>query len=327
MPFAESAQRCDAGVAGESKVETPSIPVSKDDARFVKEVDGVLEQRLPNLVRLEKYLSIFVLVATLLGALAALGLAVWAGRILWQREQEDYIKTTVRTLEQDASGPLGLLSKSVSNMSKTLSSTFETQVDSATFKVLKFGCAAGPAAEATGIRRCSTTKSLAGALQAQEDQTILLVANPKQQIVRLDLSLYPIRDVGPLEPLLLQIYAEPPPMRADGRTTRTMLSLKPSQVGPNESEFVQDGRLRLIGPSLGSLRATIDLTPALVNLQITGPILLRFVVTKESTERLTEVPASSAALKAYDTTSGTEVFFVRTIISAYHKLPDTVASK
>lgn len=295
-----------------------SVEINKDDPRFAEAVGAVLEARLPHLVRAERYLSGTVLIFSLLSTLGVLVIAMWAARIIWQKDQEEYIKATVQKLEEDSTGPVGLLSTNFTNMSKTLNATFETQVDSATFKALRFGCTPPSVPATTGFPVCSNTNARAGLFQALDDQTILLVANPAKQIVRLDISLYPVDKIDKLEPLFLQIYAEPPPMHATPNSARALLVLKPEQLGANGGELLQDGRLRLVSPS-GPIQAAINLTPSLQERALAGPMQLRFAAVRE--QQATAAAASSGASKTYEPATGTELFFVRTITSAYHSIP------
>ncbi|HEX7441546.1 MAG TPA: hypothetical protein VF319_15770 [Caldimonas sp.] len=295
------------------------VAINNDDPRFAEAVGAVLEARLPHLVSAERYLSKTVLIFSLLSTLGVLVIAMWAARIVWQKDQEEYIKATVQKLEEDSTGPVGHLTADFTNMSKTLSATFETQVDSATFKALRFGCTPPSVPATTGFPVCSNTNARAGLFQALDDQTILLVANPSTQIVRLDISLYPVDKIDKLEPLFLQIYAEPPPMHATPNSVRALLALKPEQLGANGGELLQDGRLRLVSPSSGPMQAAIDLTPSLRERALSGPMQLRFAAVRE--QQAPAAAASSSASKGYEPATGTELFFVRTITSAYHRIP------
>jgi len=296
-----------------------SIELNKDDPRFVEAVGAVIEKRLPHLARTEKFLTTTIVVATLLSTVGLLSIGGWAAKIAWQREQEGYIKATVEKLEQDSSGPVGMLSTNLTNMARTLNATFETQVDSATFKALRFGCTPPNAPATPGFPVCRSTVAGAGLFQALDDQSILLIANPSKQIVHLDLSVYPIDKIEKLEPLLLQIYAEPPPLRATPGSVRAApLYLKAEQLGPNGGDVLQDGRLRVV-PSSGVIQASINLTPSLQERGLSGAMQLRFVVVKE--QEAAAAASAGDASKAYGATSGTELFFVRTITSAYHSIP------
>jgi hypothetical protein len=297
------------------------IEIDKDDARFVEAVGAVLEKRIPHVVQVERFLSTTVLVVTALSAFGLLALAAWAGRVVWQKDQEEYIKATIRKVEEDPTGPVGSLSTSFNNMSKTLGSTFESQVDSATFKVLRFGCTPPNAQGVAGFPACASTAAAAGMFQSADDQTILFVANPATQVVRLDISVYAIGDNERLIPLLLQVYAEPPAVRATSNSARKTVCLRPEQLGSGSGELLQDGRLRLVISSGVIQQASIDLTPSLKELKLSGPIQLRFAAVKEDPTSRSESACSGDGSKVYGPATGTELFFVRTITSAYHRIP------
>lgn len=276
----------------------------------------------------------------LLGVLGVFSLAGWAGRIIWQKTQEDYlasieakVKTTIDQAEKASESPVNQLSSNVTNMSKTLVSTFESQVDSATFKILRFGCSPKGTTVGNRVPACTAVADPANVFQAVEDQTILFVANPAKQIVRLDIALAPIDRLEILEPLLLQLYAEPPPMRDDGSGSagRGPLLLKATDLIDEASGrgVLQDGRLRLATSGL-PMQVSINLTSALAERNLAGPIRLRFVVMKEApgSGGASGAPAAGAAsATSYVQASGQSIFFLRTITSAHHRIPLVPAGK
>jgi hypothetical protein len=307
--------------------ESASIPVDDKDARFNEAVAAVMAARMPNLWAIEKYLSTGVIVATLLLSIGIVGLGTWAAKILWRSSEEAFIKASISREENDPAGFVSRISTNVTNMSKTLNTTFESQVDSATFKILTFGCATTRSADTTGFPPCDATSAKAVQFQALDDQTILLVANPDRQIIHLDLSVYPVDTVSKLEPLYLQVIAEPPPLRAtkDGRGRKPLL-ISPAQLRDKGGDIIQDGYIRLVSDAAGVTEASIDLTPSLKDLHFSGPIELRFAVIHE------RIPAAGEVLardQKYEPASGKELFFVRTLTSAFHSIPqvDTLAQQ
>lgn len=296
-----------------------SVPVDEKDARFKEAVATVVEGRLPHLWAIEKYLSAGVIVFTLLVSVGVLGLATWAAQVLWRSHEETFIKESLAKEERDPSGFVSRISSNVQNMSKTLNTTFESQVDSATFKILTFGCATTRSADTTGFPDCDATGAKAVQIQVLDDKTILLVANPGRQRIQLDLSVCPVDVVSKLEPLYLQIIAEPPPLRATQNSRgRKPLSLLPKQLRDKGGEIIQDGFIRLVSDSSTLTEASIDLTPSLKDLNFSGPIELRFEVWKERTPTPGAGPSPEGK---YEPASGKELFFLRTLTSTYHSIP------
>jgi hypothetical protein len=273
------------------------------DENFGSAVGAIVEKRFPNIARLDRFLSIPIAVVALLAGLGLLSLGAWAAKIVWEDTQNRQIAEALKKLGKEPDSPLGALSVKYERMSKT----FESQVDSAAFKILRFGCTKPNTPKRQGFPECSADR--AAEIQLADDQQILFVANPAQQIVRLDLSLLNIDAIDRLEGLSLRIYAEPPPILASKSIARGEILLKPAHVSStNGTAILEQGRLRLAPPS-GLLQASIDLTPSLKEKAWTGPIQLRF----------------SAGIQKdngrVDPATGTELFLIRSITSAYHSLP------
>jgi len=295
-----------------------AIAISKDDPRFANEVDEVLQAKLPHIVKLERYLNWAVAVWTILGGIGLLGVAGWGASIVFKKLQDESVDTAVKTRLAEPTGPVAKIAARMSNMSKTLNSTFETQVDSASFKVLKFGCTLPKAPPMPGVRPCAGP-SLPEALLIEE-RSVSFVASPGKQTVQLDIQLIP-GSTADLEPLLLEIRAQSAPTapESSGSGTGHLLMLKPAQLMVGK-QYLQDGRLRL--HSVTSIwSVSIDLTPSLQPLELDRATQLRFIVVRE-------VPAQGAGSSGppkYAQTRDLDVFLLRTVTSAYHRIPQDEA--
>jgi hypothetical protein len=292
-------------------METTTVPGADFDAKL----SAALEKQIPQLLKAERFLTAPIAALIILGGLGAFSLGGWALKIVLEKQESDYVRKMVDEYQAQPKSALNLLSANVNKISTTLNATFESQVDSASFKALRFGCTL-PGVREVGFPTCNGSLAPGGLVQALEDQTILLVANPKRQIVHLDVSVYPVDNVKNLEPILLHMFVEAPPVRATAENARRPISLEPDQLGAHGQEFLQDGRLRLFSGSSGGLGASIDLTPSLAKLGMVGPIQLRFAAERRADDG------------SYGPAAGRELFFLRTITYAYHKISvDSEAQK
>lgn len=285
------------------------------DTPLSEQVAQELRKQLPHLVHVERYLTASIMVWTLLGAAGLLTLGGWGAKIIWEEMENQRVAAAVeRNLASDH-GPMTRLT----NMTTHLHETFRNQVDSASFKVLRFGCTAAGAGAAADFPPCRNEADPAQQFKALEEQTIPFVANLRQQNVRLELSIYPI-DVDALEPLLLEIYLEPTSVRPTAaKPARTLIALQPAHVSSN-SDFLQHGRLNVANGSQ-ILEATIDLTSFMQERMgektgNTHQLRLRPVIEQDN---------------QFKPASGTERFYVRTIIFTHHRIqgvqPAKVAQK
>jgi hypothetical protein len=287
-----------------------SIEVSKEDARFVAEVNAVIKQAIPNVVKVERYLSVPVLAFSLLASVGILGLAGWGAKIVWEKHLKGVVKSVVDELDNDLKRPTSVAIQDLASMSKTFDSTFETHVDSAVYKVLRFGC--NRELKLTNdFPACNAISRRDVLFQAREDLSIPFVANLKQQKVQLELSVYPVDPADSLAQVQLELYLDPAFVRTQQKPGRVRIELRPDEV-KSEGNFVQDGKLD-VNNGAQLLAASVDLSKVLerTKLGASGHAhTLRFQASSED--------------PAFD---GAPRFYVRTIVFAHHRFVRQAASQ
>lgn len=308
---------------------------------FNEIIDDRLRESIPNLIRLDKYLikpaiiiiSILLPILTIAGALATYIFKPYLGEILVldalsRPGVESKLKKSILEAlnESEVKKAVADMNNEAEDLNNKLKDTFEREVDSAQYKVLRFGCnkAGGTANQKLGIPSCKPGPVIQGMeklpeFRSTEDSSILVITNTKTQRLKLEIGLpFESTNTDSLENLLIQITAEPAPNNialdpalAEGRKTLNLSSLKTS-TNPNQNaaSFITDNNMiRLISPiDKMPLKIEIDITDTLRETKISGPILLRFHTYKN--------------IKG-DTTKedGTTLFLLRTITSSYHLIP------
>jgi hypothetical protein len=272
---------------------------------IVSELDRSLAQRIPRLMRFEQFLKPVVAGITLA---IGLPLSYFGLEALVEKHATQTFKTIQET---DENGPLHKLKA----FSSGLKATFEGQVDSATFKMLRFGCNAeglNPAAKFPGCAAASTTASQqAQAALDEEEQTIAFAARPKLQNITLALVLRPVDTPDALSHVALDIDWIPLDIRKGGTRQKKTIQLDISQVAKRGFFLDKDGGLlALYGVASGledqTLNLTIDLTSALKDIDADLHQI-----------RVRAVPNPKDEAKAFN---GTERFFLRALVSVNHRV-------
>ncbi len=280
---------------------------SASDSLMDQRVARAVEKQLPHLIKIERYITVPIVVWGLVSSLGLLGVGAWGAKIVWDKMRDQEVQDAARsakTILESPDGSVTRLSSNLSNIATTLDKTFGSQVDSASFKLLRFGCTRPGIAPDEDFPSCQTLAGKAAEFRALNNVTLFFVASPKHQTVRLELSVYSIDGAPQLENLVLQIYLQPPSIHQALVSARQPLLLSPDDV-TSTSGFVQDGRL-LISNGEKTLDATVDLT-RFIDADAGNTHELRFVVLRADGKGYTEAP-------------GTARFYIRSVIFAYHRL-------
>ena len=269
-----------------------------------QEIERSLQKRIPRLIRIEEFAKPLV---------AGIALAIAFPAVLYgvKHYAENQARATFAELyHSDSVGPMSKLK----HFSKGLKETFEGQVDSATFKMLRFGCNIGPVNAAANFPPCGGASS-AATLQAkdaldEEEQTIAFAARP-QQNVKLALVLRPVDARMVLDRVALQIDWMPLDIRGSNRE-RAAKPIPLGSVKITKKDYLLKGPkghlLRLYGMSNDGvtgepLNLEVDLTDALKEITTSlHQVRIRAVQDPESKER----------------SNGTERFFIRAFVSVNH---------
>lgn len=272
---------------------------------FSAEIEGSLGRKIPRLMRLEEILKPIV-------AGVALAVAMPLTYFGLNALVEKQAKTTFAELhDKDPAGPMAKLR----GFSSRLKETFEGQVDSATFKLLRFGCNAQGVTPASNFPNCVGPSSGA-TVQAkfaldEEEQTIAFAARPKHQNIKLALALRPVDPQNVLKRVALQIEWIPLDVRSDESPTAKKIALIAEKVNKDDY-LVTDPKGSVIvlyglndGMEREAMNLEIDLSDAMKDIKSTLHQI-----------RVKAVPLPPA-LAPLD---GTERFFLRALVSVNHRV-------
>ena len=286
---------------------------SFEDPAQLKDAGGKLVAAgLPWLSRCEKLISNLW---SVIGIVVAMPLAYFGLEALADQRIQKGLDTQVTQKLDDEQGPLKSRLRQFSAFKGNLTDQFANNVDSATSKLLRFGCnAPGGAGEAgDGFVSCSpgvqgTGATSARAVQEMQDQMLLFKADPAKQRVLLRLSLLRVDDLESLLPVVLRL--ESPPLLSAG-TASKRIELKTTDL-PDTHEFVTaSGQLRLYGP----VANRGDQEPLAVDVDLT-----RHLRTKSDLHALrfrTEALAGPDGARV----RGNERFYLQAIVVVTHSLP------
>ena len=270
-----------------------------------EEIETSLRKKIPRLIRIEEFTRpIFAAVVLIVG----LPLSYFGLQFL----VEKHAAATIKDINhKDPEGPLGKLK----SFSSGLKETFEGQVDSATFKMLRFGCTDEGLSHSNSFPICNTAGS--GAAQQaraavdEDEQTVAFAARPKHQSIKLALALRPVDPQNILNRVALKIEWVPLDVRTGEISTVKNIEIDPAKV--SKGDFLvgtkENALLALYGLSDGmdnqALHIEIDLTDALK--AVASPlhqIRIKAVSHPEATKRM----------------NGTERFFLRAQVSVNHRV-------
>ena len=273
-----------------------------------KETEASLARKIPRLMKLEEFMKP---IAAAIVVLIGLPLSYFGLQFLVEKHADATFTKIQQQSQKDPDGPLGKLK----SFSSGLKETFEGQVDSATFKLLRFGCTQDIYQPANSFPVCSVPAS--GATQQakaavdEDEQTIAFAARPKHQTIKLVLALRPVDPQTVLNRVALLVEWVPLDVRSTENKTVKRIKLDKSKVSKTDYlvEVKGVGALGLYGLSDGmdnqALNIEIDLTDALK--EINSPlhqIRIKAVSHPDTTEAL----------------NGTERFFLRAQVSVNHRV-------
>ncbi|HYF43005.1 MAG TPA: hypothetical protein VEA35_11255 [Ramlibacter sp.] len=271
-----------------------------------KEVEQALGKKIPRLMRFEELTRPVV-------AGIALAVALPLSYLGLNALVEKQAATTFNHLhDKQEDGPKVLLKK----FSARLKETFEGQVDSATFKLLRFGCNSETAASpAPKFPVCAAAMSGA-TLQAkfaldEEEQTIAFAARPQHQSVKLALALRPVDPQNVLKRVALQIEWLPLDVRDAERKTAKKIVLDASKL--SKADYLVKGDQ---GPVLGLYGVSDGMDQEAINMEIDLTEALKPI---NSTLHQLKIRAVSHP-EGQEQVDGTERFFLRALVSVNHKV-------
>ena len=282
-----------------------------DQSPLIKtRVEAAVGDKLPRLQKLEKLLASWVgIVGIVLAVPFASAGATWALKSVLDKGVEQHIKSELNDERGPVKTQLNLFSKFRGN----LSAQFEKSVDSATSKLLRFGCNLPPSPPIDGFPQCSHARALDSAseqarnVQELNDQTLVFKANENQRVL-LRLRLSPVDDTQALARLGLRI--EMPPLLSTAQDGRYEIKIDKKDL-PDSHDYVQvdSGLLRLYGAVADrsdreTLAVDLDLTRHLRKHADVHALRLR-----------------SEPLEGLARAKGSERFYLHAIVIVTHHLP------
>ena len=295
-----------------SRLAQEAFVRSLADQTVLKETGSKLVAAgLPVLCRVEKWVANFWSVA---GVVVALPLAYIGLQALADQHIQKGLESQVSQKLEDEKGPLKSRLLQFATFKGILSNQFANNVDSATTKLLRFGCSPRPAGDAgegfatCGVGLAGAALGSARAVLETHNQMLHFKADPGKQRVLLRLGLMRIDDIEKLKSVALRL--ESPPLLSPGSGSKRF-ELKPSDL-PDTHEFVTpSGQLKLYGAVANRgdqepLEVEIDLTR---HLRTKADLhALRF--------RAEPLEGSDAAQ-----VRGSERFFLQATVVVTHNLP------
>jgi hypothetical protein len=231
---------------------------------------------------------------------------------------DESIKAEFDRGSRSPDSPLVKLRSGFDSFSSTLKATLDGQVDSATFKMLRFGCNEYDHRLAPNFPGCVKQSHGAAVAQAQsavdeDEQTIAFAGRTAQQKVTLSIALRPVDPPDVLHRVALEIEWTPLDVAKVGASSKSRRKLKLAKANVAElgrGFFLEEATafaLYGVAESMSeqALNATIDITDALKD--IPGnlhQLRIRAVKNPNSDEPI----------------NGTERFFLRAVISVNHKV-------
>ena len=185
---------------------------SLEDQAVLKDAGGKLvAAALPMLSRCEKWVGNLW---SVIGIVVAMPLAYFGLQAMADQRIQKGLETQVSQKLEDEKGPLKSRLLKFDVFKGTLTNQFADNVDSATSKLLRFGCStAGASGFGDGFAPCvsgtNPGSSRARDVQEVHEQTLLFKANPSKQQVLLRLSLTRIDELEMLQRVALRLESLP----------------------------------------------------------------------------------------------------------------------
>lgn len=179
----------------------------KESGHVRTRIDGAIAEKLPRLQRLEKILGSWY---GLLGVIVAVPFASAGAAVAVQAILDKGLEQHVKSELESENGPVKKQLNVFSKFRGNLSAQFEKSVDSATTRLLRFGCNLPSGTTTDGFPPCELARPLDSAslhardVQEVNDQTIVFKANENQRVL-LRLRLSPIDGADALARVGLRI--------------------------------------------------------------------------------------------------------------------------
>jgi len=274
------------------------------------QVQAAVEAKLPRLLRLER---LFANWWAIVGAFVAIPFAT-AGLATWMGKQIDRpVAERVQAEFKRDDGPVRQELKTFANFTNRLAEQLEQNVDSASAKLLRFGCNAPSAGVVDGFPACVVAaggNSTARDAIDLHEQSIVFKANKESQRVFVRLRLSPVDSRDALRRVGLRLTS-PNLLSREATGGQHVIALKRENLPPKERDFLHPGgALKLYagvadGDDAEPLRSEIEITPLLRDGTDLHTLRLR-------AERLPDAPAAAAA--------GAERFYLHAVVVVTHRL-------
>jgi len=275
-------------------------------------IEAVVVEKLPRVHKLEKLLSSWY---GIVGIVVAVPLASAGAAAALQALLDKGVQQLVKTEIESENGPVKKHLSVFSKFRGNLSAQFEKSVDSATSKLLRFGCNPPGGVAADGFPSCvqartaDTASVQARNVQEVNDQTIIFKANDNQRVL-LRLRLSPVDEASVLARVGLRLQM--PPLLAVGGGTQHNIKVEAKDL-PDTHDFVmpESGLLRLYGPVFDKS----DREPLHVDMDLTRH-LRRDADVHAIRFRSEPLPGGGRPASA-----GSERFYFHAIVIVTHNLP------
>jgi hypothetical protein len=287
---------------------------AKAEAEAVKgQVRQSLGETMPRLLKLEKIISTWWGLA---GVVIGIPLALVGANSQVQKLLDKGLDERVKTEINRHDGPVNSSLKKFNAFSGKLSEQFAQNVDSASSKLLRFGCNAAGSAPVQGFPSClSAVDSGSASVQARDvqelyDQSIVFKADKERQRVLLRFRLNPIDGVDALKGVGLRLQS-PNLLSTDRSGKQHTMALSKADLPPTHDYLHPSGLLKLYG----GVADADDQEPLRMDIEITQ--LLRDKADLH-TLRLRAEPLPDARPGVHP---GAERFYLYAVVIVTHRLP------
>lgn len=287
---------------------------AKADAESVKkQVGQSLSETMPRMLKLEKLISTWWGFA---GVVVGIPLALMGANSQVQKLLDKGLDDRVKTEINRQDGPVNSSLRKFNAFSGKLSEQFAQNVDSASSKLLRFGCNAAAKSAVQGFPSCvSAVDGSSASVQARDvqelyDQSIVFKADKERQRVLLRFRLNPIDGVDALKGVGLRLQS-PNLLSTDRSGKQHTMALSKADLPPTHDYLHASGLLKLYG----GVADADDQEPLRLDIEITQ--LLRDK-SDLHTLRLRAEPLPDAKPGAHP---GAERFYLYAVVIVTHRLP------
>ncbi len=287
---------------------------AKADAEAVKkQVNQTLAETMPRMLKVEKLISTWWGLA---GVIVGIPLALVGANSQVQKLLDKGLDARVQEEVKRPDGPVNSSLKKFSAFSGKLSEQFAQNVDSASSKLLRFGCNPAGTPPVEGFPSClssapgNSASGQARDVQELYDQSIVFKADKDSQRVLLRLRLNPVDGVDVLKQVGLRMQL-PNLLSTDRSGGQHKLELTKADLPPTHDYLHPSGLLKLYG----GVADADDTEPLRMDIEITK--LLRDKADLH-TLRLRAEPLPDARPGPHP---GAERFYLYAVVIVTHRLP------